>query len=143
KTNLAKGARLRVSNIRGNNAARYGPVFLTDNDRYSYWATDDTVLNPQLIVDLGEKQTFNVIRLRENIKLGQRITSFAVDAWLNDEWKEVATATSIGANRLIRLPQNITTGKLRLRITGADACIALSDFGLFKEPDHLTTPSIN
>ncbi|MDP4261726.1 MAG: alpha-L-fucosidase [Bacteroidota bacterium] len=143
KTNLAKGARFTASNIRGNSAAKYGPAFLTDNDRYSYWATDDAVLNPQLIIDLATKQTFNVIRLRENIKLGQRITSFAIDAWINSEWKEITTATSIGANRLIRLPQNITTNKLRLRITGAGACIALSDFGLFKEPPHLTAPVIS
>jgi alpha-L-fucosidase len=58
----------------------------------------------------------------------------AVDIWENNQWKELATATSIGANRLIRLPQNVSTRKVRLRITGADACIALSDFGLFKEP---------
>jgi alpha-L-fucosidase len=142
KVNLAKGARFIASNTRGKNAAKYGPAFLTDNDRYSYWATDDDLLNPQLIVELSKTQTFNVIRLRENIKLGQRITSFAVDADINHEWKEIATATSIGANRLIRLPQNITTTKVRLRITGADACIALSDFGLFKEPVHLTAPII-
>jgi alpha-L-fucosidase len=142
KVNLAKGARFIASNTRGKNAAKYGPAFLTDNDRYSYWATDDAVLNPQLVIELNKTQTFNVIRLRENIKLGQRITSFAIDADINKEWKEITTATSIGANRLIRLPQNITTGKVRLRITGADACIALSDFGLFKEPVHLTAPVI-
>lgn len=142
KTNLAKGALFMASNIRGKNTAKYGPGFLTDNDRYTYWATDDAVLDPQLTVDLRRPQTFNVVRLRENIKLGQRITSIAIDAFINNGWKEIATATSIGPNRLIRLPQNITTNKVRLRITGADASIALSDFGLFKEPPHLTAPSI-
>lgn len=133
--NLAKHAVFTASNIRGKNKVKYGPAFLTDNDRYSYWATDDEVTDPQLIIDLGEKQSFNIIRLRENIKLGQRITSFAIDTWDNNQWKELAIATTIGANRLIRLPQNISTNKLRLRITGADACIALSDFGLFKQPN--------
>jgi alpha-L-fucosidase len=140
--NLAKGAKLTASSIRGKNGAQYGPAFLLDDDRYSYWATDDNVLNPRLFIDLGQPKTFNVIRLRENIKLGQRITSVAIDAFINNQWKEIATATSIGANRLIRLPQHITANKLRLRITGADACIALSDFGLFKEPPHLTAPVI-
>ena len=51
--------------------------------------------------------------------------------------------SSIGANKLIRLPQNITTQKIRLRITGSPVCIALSDFGLFKEPVHLTAPVIS
>lgn len=145
--NLASGAVISASNTRGRNAAKYGTSFLTDKDRYSYWATDDDVLTPQLTIDLKQPQTFNVIRLRENIRLGQRITSFAIDVFEEAEteasgWKEIATATSIGANRLIRLPQNITAAKLRLRITGANACIALSDFGLFKEPPHLTAPEI-
>lgn len=134
RVNLAKNAVLTASNVRGNNSKKYGTSFLTDNDRYSYWATDDDVLNPQLIIDLKKPTGFNVIRLRENIKLGQRITSFAIDAFENNQWKEIASATSIGANRLMRLQQNITAKKLRLRITGANACIALSDFGLFKEP---------
>jgi alpha-L-fucosidase len=142
KVNLAKGAVIKASNVRGKNTAKYGTAFLKDNDRYSYWATDDDVLNPELTIDLEKKQTFNVIRLRENIKLGQRITSFVVDAWMNNEWKEIAAATSIGSNRLLRLSQNINTGKLRLRITGANASIALSDIGLFKEPPHLTAPLI-
>jgi alpha-L-fucosidase len=141
--NLLKGAGFTASNIRGNNKLKFGPAFLTDNDRYSYWATNDSVKTPSLTADLHTLKTFNVIRLRENIKLGQRINSVAIDVYMGGEWKEIATATSIGANRLIRLPQNITASKVRLRITGADACVALSDFGLFKEPAHLTAPKIS
>ncbi|WPU95032.1 alpha-L-fucosidase [Mucilaginibacter sabulilitoris] len=140
--NLLKGATLKAGNVRGNNAAKFGTAFLLDNNRYSYWATDDAVTKPELIADMHTPKTFNVIRLRENIKLGQRIESVAVDAWQNNTWKEIATATSVGANRLIRLPQNITATKVRLRITASPVCIALSDFGLFKEPVHLSAPEI-
>jgi alpha-L-fucosidase len=141
--NLLKGASFTASNIRGNNKLRFGPALLTDDNRYSYWASDDDVKTPSLTADLHTAKTFNVIRLREDIKLGQRINSVAVDAFIGGEWKEIATATSIGANRLIRLPQNITASKIRLRITGAEACVALSDFGLYKEPAHLTAPIIS
>ena len=141
--NLAKGAKFTASNIRGNNASKFGPAFLTDHSRYSYWATDDAITTPQLVINLGIKKTFNVIRLRENIKLGQRITAFTIDVFKDGKWSEIASATSIGANRLIRLPQNISTNKVRLRITGSEACITLSDFGLFKEPAHLTAPLIS
>jgi alpha-L-fucosidase len=65
--------------------------------------------------------------------LGQRIEQVAVDAWQNGEWKQIATATSIGGNRLIRLPQDVKASKVRLRITKSPVCIALSDFGLYKE----------
>ncbi len=141
--NLAAGASFKASNIRGGNAAKFGPAFLLDQSRYTYWATDDNVTKPRLVIDLHQPKTFNVIRLRENIKLGQRIEGAAVDAWMNGEWKEIATVTSIGANRLIRLPNNITASKVRLRITASPVCIALSDFGLFKEPVHLTAPLIS
>ncbi|QJD97676.1 hypothetical protein HH214_18245 [Mucilaginibacter robiniae] len=141
--NLASGAKLIASNVRGNNNSQFGAQHLLDADRYSYWATDDQVKTPQIVFNLTSSKTFNVIRLRENIKLGQRIESFAVDAWQNGAWKQIGAATSIGANRLIRLPQNITTAKVRLRITGSPVCIALSDFGLYKEPPHLTAPIIS
>ncbi|SHN40864.1 discoidin domain-containing protein [Chitinophaga sp. CF418] len=141
--NLAKGAQLKASNIRGNNKASFGPQFLLDNDRYSYWATDDSVTTPTLEFNLGTLKTFNVIRLRENIKLGQRIDAVAIDVFEKGEWQEIATATSIGANRLIRLEKNITTDKVRLRITGAPVCVALSDFGLYREPVHIKAPVIS
>ncbi|GAA3986853.1 alpha-L-fucosidase [Mucilaginibacter dorajii] len=140
--NLAKGATLTASNVRGGNKAQFGPQMLLDNDRYSYWATDDKVTTPEVTIDLHTPKTFNVIRLRENIKLGQRIEAVELDAWMNGKWQQIGAATSIGGNRLIRLTQNITASKLRLRVTKSPVCIALSDFGLFKEPVHLTAPKI-
>jgi alpha-L-fucosidase len=139
--NLAHGATFTADNVRGHNALKYGPANLTDNDRYSYWATDDAVTNSELTINLHTPKTFNVIRLRENIKLGQRIDSVRVDAWLDGSWTKIAAATSIGACRLIRLPQTITSTKIKLYVY-APVCIALSDFGLFKEPVHLTAPEI-
>ena len=140
--NLASGAKFTASNIRGGDVRSYGPARLVDGDRYSYWATDDAVKQAELDVDLGKQVTFNVIRLRENIKLGQRIDSFALDAFVDGEWKLIGAGTSIGANRLVRLQQNVVTGKVRLRIVRAAACVALSDLGLFREPAHVGTPVI-
>lgn len=131
--NLAKGASLKASNVRGGNLVKFGPRNLFDDSKYSYWANDNNVATPVLIIDMHQAKTFNVIRLRENIKLGQRIEGVGVDAWQDGHWKEIATATSIGANRLIRLPNDITARKVRLRITKSPVCIALSDFGLFEE----------
>lgn len=140
--NLAKGAAFTASNVRGNNQAKFGPAFLTDGDRYSYWATDDAILTPELVVDMGKPVLFNVIRLRENIKLGQRISAFTIEAFVDGEWKKIGEGTSIGANRLIRLPQHVVASKVRLKITSSEACVALSDFGLYREPIHLAAPSI-
>jgi alpha-L-fucosidase len=132
-TNLASGAKLTASNIRYNDEAKYGPSFLFDNDRYSYWATDDSVKKAELVLDLTEIREFDVIRLRENIKLGQRIDSFALDALEEGQWQIMATGTSIGANRLLRLSRVVQTNKIRLRIIMAKACVALSGFGLYRD----------
>jgi len=140
KTNLLKGAVLTAGNIRGNNKAKFGPAYLLDNNRYSYWATDDNVKQTWLEAMLPAAKTFNVIRLRENIKLGQRITAFQIDVKNGASWKTIAHGTSIGANRLIRLSQYVNTRQVRLTITSAEASIVLSDFGLFCEPPHLSAP---
>ena len=133
-TNFAKGAKIQASNIRGK-SDMYGPEKLIDNDRYSYFATDDSVNHAELVFNLKNKSRFNVIRLRENIKLGQRIEGVEIDAWIDNHWKEIGKATSIGGNRLIRLQNYIESDKVRLRILKSPVCIALSDFGLFAEPN--------
>jgi len=46
---------------------------------------------------------------------GQRVEEIALDAWVNGNWKEVATATTVGYKRILRFPE-ITTPKIRIRI---------------------------
>ena len=131
--NLAKGATLKASNTRNGGNVKFSPNNLLDDDRYSYWATDDKIKTAELVIDMHKPKSFNVIRLRENIKLGQRIEEVKIDAWINSRWQQIAMATSIGGNRLIRLDKNIESAKVRLRITKSPVCIALSDFGLYRE----------
>ncbi|MBS7256623.1 alpha-L-fucosidase [Flavobacterium branchiicola] len=140
--NLAQSAVITASEIRGDNQIFFGTKNLTDNDRYSYWATNDEVKKAWLTLEWNKEQTFNIIRLRENIKLGQRIEKVEIDAFLDGNWKKVGDATSIGANRLIRLPHYITTSKLRILIKESPVCIALSDVGVFREPEQLALPKI-
>jgi alpha-L-fucosidase len=135
KTNLAAGAKLDASNVRGGER-RYGPAHLLDGNLHTYWATDDGVATPELTVHLKHEATFDVIRLREAIELGQRIEGFAVDAWQNGGWSEIASGTSVGACRLVHLGTPVTTSQVRLRITKSPVCVALSDFGLFKEQER-------
>lgn len=127
--NLAAKATFKTSNMRSG----FGPKNLLDGDRYTYWATDDSVKAAEVQFILPVETTFNVVRLRENIRLGQRIEAFELDRWAEGKWNTFAHATSIGACRLIRTGDDITTNRVRLRITQAAACLALSDFGLFIE----------
>ncbi|UAY54106.1 alpha-L-fucosidase [Arachidicoccus terrestris] len=131
---LAKGATATASNIRGEDQKDYGTQHLFDGDQFSYWATDDAIHTPEVTIQLKGEQTFDIIRLKENTKLGQRIDSLEVDGWLDGSWKRLAGANSIGSNRLIRLPAKVTTEKLRIRIIAAPVCPALSDVSLFSQP---------
>src|SRR5690606_26417409 len=78
---MAADAKVEPSNVRDNNADHFGTEHILDGDRYSYWATDDGVISPELTIELAGAKTFDLIRLRENIKLGQRLDSLWVDFW--------------------------------------------------------------
>ena len=56
-----------------------------------------------------------------------------IDIFKNNKWEELAKATSIGSNRIIRLSQPQTAGKIRIHIY-APVAIALSEIGLYLEP---------
>ena len=132
-SNLAAGAKLTASNVRGSDAS-FGADRLIDADLWSAWITDDSATTPEVTIELKAPATFNLIKLREDIRLGQRVEGVAVDAWLNGQWQELAKAKAIGACRLWRIPQTTAT-KLRLRVTNSPVCPALSDFGLYLEPE--------
>lgn len=131
--NLAAGAICQASNVRGGDAMRFGPAKLLDSDSWSAWTTDDSVTDPSVNITLKRPARFNVIRLREDIRSGQRIEGIAVDAMVEGQWKQIAAAGNVGACRLFRIPA-VTSDQLRVRVTKSPLCPLLSDFGLFLEP---------
>ncbi|MGH9583943.1 MAG: alpha-L-fucosidase [Bryobacteraceae bacterium] len=130
--NLAAGARVTASNTRGNSAA-YRPGNLIDGNRDTYWATDDSRTTPNVIFEFDRPVTFNIVRLREAIRLGQRIGAFAVEIWENGNWSAFAQGTSIGACRILRRERPAHTTRVRLSIAKAPVCPAVSEFALFDE----------
>jgi alpha-L-fucosidase len=133
---LARGARVVADQVRGGGAAPFAPARVLDGDRYSYWAADDGVTNATLTLTLATVSEFNVIRLRENIKLGHRVDAFEIDVWQEGEWRGYAKGQSIGACRLFRGPK-VKSDRIRLRITRAAACPCISEVGLFATPAAL------
>ena len=133
-TDLATGATAEASNVRGGDTQDFGPQHLFDADQFSYWATDDEVHTPELTIRLKGPQTFDIIRLKENTKLGQRIDSLNVEGWIQGQWKLLSGVSSIGSNRLIRLSAKVTTDRLRIKIVKAPVSPALSDLSLFNQP---------
>jgi alpha-L-fucosidase len=127
--NLAADAKVTATNTRGN-AKEFSPQQLLDGNRQTYWATDDATRTAEVVFNLARETSFNVVRLREYLPVGQRIDDFAIDVWQDNAWREIAKATAIGSQRLIKTEPQRTT-KVRLRILAARAAIALAEFGLF------------
>jgi len=130
---LAPGAKVSASNTRGNDE-KFAAANVIDGKSETYWATDDAVTTPELVLEFGSPVTFNVARVREYLPLGQRIDAIAVEAWDGNRWQPFAAATSVGSQRLLR-GKNVTASKVRLRVTKAAACPAISEFALFLSPE--------
>jgi alpha-L-fucosidase len=89
--------------------------------------------NPVVVLDLPPDASFNVVRIKEEIRFGQRIEAVSVETMENEAWKPVATATSVGSTRLIRLPAPVSAAKVRVRVTQAAAPPIISEFSVFRE----------
>ena len=117
--------------------AERGPTFaaarVLDGRNDSYWSTPDSDRTPMLTLDLPLGRSFDLIRLREYLPLGARVTRFALDAEIDGRWRTLAEHEAIGAQRIIRLPRPITPRRVRLRIVEAPACPAISEFALFRQ----------
>jgi alpha-L-fucosidase len=130
---LAQGARAVASNSRGGLRA-YRPANVVDGRSDTYWSCDDKVITPTLELDLGGPTTFDVVRLREYLPLGLRVDDFAVDAWGDGGWRELAAHRGIGPQRLIKLKAPVATDKVRLRVLSGAACPAITEVALFRQP---------
>jgi alpha-L-fucosidase len=137
KTNLATGKTIVAANVRGNDPS-YGPARMLDDDKSTYWATDDAVTTSSFDVDLGSEQEFNVIRTEEMVSLGQRVVEYKVEvSGLADAgaWRSIVQGTTIGYRKLDRFPR-LSASKVRVTITKSLASPVLRGFGV-----HLDTVS--
>ena len=127
--NLAKDAAVKATHeAKGHKAG-----FVLDEDKMTYWTTDEGVESASLEFELPQARTFDVAMLQEYIRIGQRIEEFSLEGWDGKEWRPFARGTTIGYKRLLRFPA-VTAQKIRLVISSSRADPAISAFGLFKSP---------
>lgn len=137
---LAVGKDVTATNYRGK-SGKYKPENVNDNNPDTYWATDDKVKSASLTIDFGEPTEFNRFLAQEDIRLGQRVKQFTLEALVGDEWKQLASETTIGKKRILRFP-NVTASKLRLNIVDLKACPVISNIGVYKAPKVLVEPEV-
>lgn len=138
--NLAKGAKVEASNVRANNSD-FRAENVLDGDKNTYWATDDQLKSGSLIISFDKPTVFNRFLVQEYIKLGQRVKSFKVEAFINQEWKELANETTIGYKRILCFP-TVEATKIRFTILDAKSNPLISNIEIYNAPQILTAPQI-
>ncbi|MCF8373431.1 MAG: alpha-L-fucosidase [Bacteroidales bacterium] len=133
--NLAKNAKTEASNFRGNHK-KYYPSNTLDNDKNSYWATDDGVIQSSLTIDFGKPEKFNLFLVQEYIPLGQRVKSFQIEVYIKDRWEVISEGTTIGYKRILRFPM-VESQRLRLNILDAKACPVISNIEVYEAPEQI------
>lgn len=138
-TDLTTGAVAHASSERG---PAFAATKVIDGNRETYWTTPDDVTTASLVLDLPPGRPFDLIRIREYLPLGIRVTKFAVDAEVGGTWQQLAVHECISAQRIIRLSKPITARRVQLRIIEGTACPAISEVSLFRSVAPVPVPAI-
>ena len=127
-TDLTAGA--TAANDTGtSNTAGHSAALAVDGSLDTSW--QPTATTGALVLNLASSKTFDVISAQEDLAIGMRTESFAVDAWNGGAWTQIASDTTIGNKKLIRLASPVTTNRIRLRITAARSLPAIAQVGLY------------
>lgn len=140
KSNIAAYSTVKASEVRGNDVD-YSPENVLDGKDDTYWTVNDGTTTGELVVELGETKTFDVVSIEEAIQFGQRIKAFKVE-YSNDgsDWKVFDQGTTIGAKRLSR-EGAVKADKLRITVTTSKGVPMISEVGVFKATADFESPS--
>ncbi len=91
-----------------------GPKKVLDDNEKSYFLLSDD--NNSIEISTPEPITVNRFVIQEAIAThSERVEEHAIDAWVNNNWLEVARATNVGFKRILRFPE-VTSSKFRIRV---------------------------
>ncbi len=82
---------------------------------------------------LAKPSEVTIIQLCENIRVGQRIQKFEIEARIADKWSTIASGTTIGAKRLLK----VNTGKIdavRLKVIETKGPVQIKSIDLYGLP---------
>lgn len=104
---------------------------LVDNDFESIWGSQRDDKKPVIEVTFSSPVIVDRAMIQENIATGQRIERVSLQSYIDEEWSEVASVSTVGYKRLVRfLP--IETKRFRFVFEQSRAEIEISEIGLYK-----------
>jgi alpha-L-fucosidase len=90
-------------------------------------------------VDLGRPTPFNIALIQEDIRQGQHVSRYQIEARTEAGWTPVSQGTTIGHKKMDRFPV-VTADRIRLTILESDEPPHLSRLALFHAP-HIPAAS--
>lgn len=141
KTELLSKTKITADNVRGSSESFAGKNTV-DGNKNTYWATDDNVKTTSITFEFDKPTAVNRILIQEYIALGQRVKAFNVEVKVDGNWKTVASETTIGYKRILRIDR-VTASALRINITDSKASIVISNIEAYNAPTFVRMPEIN
>ena len=143
KEDFSRKIPLESSNL---SASSENGKFTVDNllqpEMETFWNPKSGELPATVTIDFGAEQTFNRFLVQENISLGQRVKSFALEIKNeNGQWETLAKETTIGYKRILRLPDTKTSA-VKFTIHDAKDSPVISHLAFYNAPKLLLPPTI-
>ncbi len=84
----------------------------------------------EIVIRWDKEQNIRRVVMQEQILLSQRVERYAIDAWQDGVWQQVAQGSVIG-HKHIAVLGNVTTGALRIRIIDARVAPTMKFIGVY------------
>ena len=115
------------------------PAVMLDGDPDTFWTTSNHPDAATITLKLVAPARVNCLMLQEHIASGQRVETFELDVFADDQWRHTASGTVIGHKRLLRFP-DVTASRFRIRFTQFRGRPTLASLGLYFAPAVLSGP---
>lgn len=96
-------------------------------DRVSTWDAEAGDSH-EYKVKAGER--VNTVLLQEDIRRGQRVERFTIEAYVNGTWRTIAQGTTIGYKRMLKFEECVAE-RIRVTIDECRATVNISNIALF------------
>lgn len=128
--NLARGARVSAMH----DSITHPATVIVDGELDTWWQPPVGINRSALTLTFPKQQTFDLVSLQEQIRQGQRIERFVVEAWTGEGWAHLGAGTTVGHKRLLNFPR-VTTSKVRIHILSSRSSPTLSEVGCYRTID--------
>lgn len=129
RENLATTATVSASNTRSN-AEFFSSQHLTDDDRQSYWAVDDSTEMASVTMEFTTPTAVRLITVEEFIELGQRVEVFSMEGIRGDQVIPLHKGTTIGYRRMIRFDP-VEIDAVRITFEKSLGPVLIAEIGLY------------